>query len=110
MASSISSTTSKSGIENLDSYYQNLVNYTLMQEKVPLTRYTEQKDNITIKKAAYTDLKNKFDALQTAINKLRSNQYIICLETRAFRFCISINQQHHGGIRYGGFYRFCRNV
>jgi len=68
----ISSTTSKSGIENLDSYYQNLVNYTLVQEKQPLTRYTEQKDNITIKKAAYTDLKTKFDALQTAINQLRS--------------------------------------
>lgn len=74
MVSSISSTSSKSGVENLDSYYQNLVNYTLAQEKLPLTRYTEQKDSITIKKAAYTDLKTKFDALQTAINKLRSAQ------------------------------------
>ena len=73
MASSVSSTTSKSGIENLDSYYQNLVNYTLAQEKQPLTRYTEQKDTITIKKAAYTDLKTKFDALQSAINQLRSS-------------------------------------
>jgi flagellar hook-associated protein 2 len=72
MASSVSST-SKSGIENLDSYYQNLVNYSLVQEKVPLTRLTTQKDEITIKKAAYTDLKTKFDSLQTAINKLRSS-------------------------------------
>jgi len=73
MASSVSSSTSKSGIENLDSYYQNLVKYTLAQEKQPLTRYTEQKDNITIKKAAYTDLKSKFDSLQSAINQLRSS-------------------------------------
>ncbi|GAP22515.1 flagellar filament capping protein FliD [Leptolinea tardivitalis] len=73
MASSVSSSTSKSGIENLDSYYQNLINYTLTQEKQPLTRLTEQKDTITLKKAAYTDLKTKFDALQTAINKLRSS-------------------------------------
>jgi flagellar capping protein FliD len=72
MATSISST-SKSGIENLDSYYQNLVNYTLLQEKQPITRLTEQKDAITVKKAAYTDLKTKFDTLQTAINKLRSS-------------------------------------
>jgi flagellar capping protein FliD len=73
MASSISSSKSKSGIENLDSYYQNLIKYTLTQEKQPLTRYTEQKDSITIKKAAYTDLKSKFDALQNAINQLRSD-------------------------------------
>jgi flagellar hook-associated protein 2 len=73
MTSSVSSTTSKSGIENLDSYYQNLVNYNLAQEKVPLTRYTEQKDSVTIKKAAYTDLKSKFDSLQTAINQMRSD-------------------------------------
>ncbi len=73
MASSISSSTSKSGLENLDSYYQNLVKYTLAQEKQPLTRYTEQKDSITVKKAAYTDLKTKFDALQSAINQLRSD-------------------------------------
>lgn len=73
MATSVSSTTSKSGLENLDSYYQNLVKYTLAQEKQPLNRYTEQKDSITIKKAAYTDLKSKFDALQSAINQLRSS-------------------------------------
>ncbi len=80
MASSISSTTSKSGIENLDSYYQNLVNYTLTQEKVPLTRLETQKDNITVKKAAYTDLKTRFDSLQTAINKLRSTDISYDLE------------------------------
>jgi flagellar hook-associated protein 2 len=73
MASSVSSTTSKSGIENLDSYYQSLVKYDLTQEKVPLTRYTEQKDSITIKKAAYTDLKSKFDSMQTAVNQLLSS-------------------------------------
>ncbi len=79
MASSISST-SKSGIENLDSYYQNLVNYTLTQEKQPLTRLSTQKDSITVKKAAYTDLKTKFDTLQTAINKLRSSNTTYGLE------------------------------
>ncbi len=80
MVSSISSTLSKSGVENLDSYYQNLVNYTLAQEKLPLTRYTEQKDSITVKKAAYTDLKTKFDALQSAINSLRSSNSAYALE------------------------------
>lgn len=74
MASSVSSTSSKSGLKNLDSYYQNLVNYTLTQEKQPLTRLTAQKDSITVKKAAYSDLKTKFDTLQTAINKLRSSK------------------------------------
>lgn len=73
MASTISSTSSKSGIENLDSYYQNLINYTLVQEKQPITRLTEQKDAITVKKAAYTDLMTKFDALQKAMNKIRSS-------------------------------------
>ncbi len=77
MATSISS---KSGIENLDSYYQNLINYTLTQEKQPLNRLTTQKDTITVKKAAYTDLKTKFDSLQTAINKLRSSQTTYGLE------------------------------
>jgi len=80
MASSVSSTTSTSGIENLDSYYQNLINYALVQEKQPLTRYTEQKDTVTVKKAAYTDLKTRFDALQTAINKLRSSSTTYALE------------------------------
>ncbi len=80
MTSSISSTSSKSGIENLDSYYQNLINYTLVQEKQPLTRYEEQKDSIEVKKAAYTDLKSKFDALQSSINALRSTQSTYALK------------------------------
>jgi flagellar hook-associated protein 2 len=63
-----------SSISNLDSYYQNLINYTLTQEKQPITRLTTQKDEINVKKAVYTDLKSKFDTLQTAINALRSNQ------------------------------------
>jgi flagellar hook-associated protein 2 len=71
--SSTSTSSSSSGISNLDSYYQNLIKYTLVQEKVPLTRLTTQKDEINVKKAAYTDLKTKFDALQTAIKKLRSS-------------------------------------
>jgi flagellar hook-associated protein 2 len=79
MASTVSST-SKSGIENLDSYYQNLVNYALTQEKLPLTRLTTQKDDITIKKAAYTDLKSKFDSLMTSINNLRSSDSTFKLE------------------------------
>lgn len=72
MATSISSTSS--GIENLDSYYQNLINYTLTQEKQPITKLTTQKDQISVKKAAYTDLKTKFDLLQTSLNALRSSQ------------------------------------
>ncbi|NLF51672.1 MAG: flagellar filament capping protein FliD, partial [Leptolinea sp.] len=68
-------------IENLDSYYQNLVRYTLTQEKQPLTRLTTQKDDITVKKAAYLDLKNKFDTLQTAINKLRSSTSTYALKS-----------------------------
>jgi flagellar hook-associated protein 2 len=63
-----------SSISNLDSYYQNLINYTLTQEKVPITTLTKKKDEINIKKAVYTDLKSKFDTLQTAINALRSSQ------------------------------------
>jgi flagellar hook-associated protein 2 len=63
-----------SSISTLDSYYQNLINYTLTQEKQPITRLTKQKDEINVKKAVYTDLKSKFDTLQTAIKALRSNQ------------------------------------
>jgi flagellar capping protein FliD len=79
--SSTSSTSKSSGLSNLDSYYQNLVNYTLAQEKQPLTRLTTQKDQITVKKAAYTDLKTKFDAMLTAIKKLRSNDSTYALKS-----------------------------
>jgi flagellar hook-associated protein 2 len=63
-----------SSISTLDTYYQNLINYTLTQEKQPITRLTKQKDDINVKKAVYTDLNTKFNTLQTAINALRSSQ------------------------------------
>ncbi|HEX7557176.1 MAG TPA: flagellar cap protein FliD N-terminal domain-containing protein, partial [Leptolinea sp.] len=63
-----------SSISNLDSYYQNLINLTLNQEKVPVTNLTKQKDDITLKKSVYTDLKSKFETLKTAIDALRSSQ------------------------------------
>jgi flagellar capping protein FliD len=66
--------TTTSGISNLDSYYQSLINYTLTQEKVPLTNLTKKKDDVAIRKAVYTDLKTKFDTLNNAINALRSSQ------------------------------------
>jgi flagellar capping protein FliD len=63
-----------SSISTLDTYYQNLINYTLTQEKQPITRLTKQKDDINVKKAVYTDLNAKFSTLQNAINALRSSQ------------------------------------
>lgn len=66
--------TTTSGIKNLDSYYQSLINYTLTQEKAPLTNLTKKKDDVTVRKAVYNDLKTKFDTLNNAINALRSSQ------------------------------------
>jgi flagellar hook-associated protein 2 len=74
------SSTSTSGLKNLDSYYQSLINYTMLQEKQPLTSLTNRKDEIEVKKGVYTDLKSKFDALNTAINTLRSSQATYALK------------------------------
>ena len=78
-----------SSISNLDSYYQNLINYTLTQEKQPITRLTKQKDDINVKKAVYTDLKTKFDTLQTAINALTQQSGNLCSNRRTFGYCFT---------------------
>jgi flagellar hook-associated protein 2 len=66
-------------MSNLDSYYQSLINYTLAQEKVPVTNLTKKKDEITVKKAMYSDLKGKFDTLNSAIQSLRSSDATFAL-------------------------------
>jgi flagellar hook-associated protein 2 len=66
--------TTTSGISNLDSYYQSLIKYTLTQEKVPLDTLTKRRDEVSVRKGVYTDLKIKFDTLNNAINALRSSQ------------------------------------
>ncbi|MHC1782820.1 MAG: flagellar filament capping protein FliD [Anaerolineaceae bacterium] len=77
---STTSTTSTSGLKNLDSYYQSLINYTMLQEKTPLTTLTNKKDEVEVKKGVYTDLKSKFDTFNTAINTLRSSQSTYALK------------------------------
>jgi flagellar capping protein FliD len=62
-----------SSISKLDSYYQNLINYNITQEKQAITRLAKQKDDINIKKAVYTDLSTKFNTLQTAVATLRNS-------------------------------------
>ncbi len=68
------------GISNLDSYYQSLINYTIAQEKRPLTTLSNKKDDVTVKKSVYIDLKAKFETLNTAINALRSTQTTYALK------------------------------
>lgn len=63
-----------SSITNLDSYYQSLINYTMTQAKVPVTNLTKKKDDVTVKKAVYQDLKVRFDALSTSLKALWSSQ------------------------------------
>jgi flagellar hook-associated protein 2 len=61
------------GTASLDSYYQQLVNLQISNEQKPMDAITKQVDTLKIQKALYTDLKGKFDGLQSAIKALLSS-------------------------------------
>jgi flagellar capping protein FliD len=63
---------SSTGTANLDSYYQQLVNYQISMEQKPMDAVTKQVDTLKIQKSLYTDLRAKFDALQSSVKALLS--------------------------------------
>jgi flagellar capping protein FliD len=49
-----------------------MINDLMVIEKQPLTRLTKERDDITVKKTVYTDLKNMLDGMQSATKALIS--------------------------------------
>ncbi len=86
---------SSTGTANLDSYYQQLVNLQISNEQKPMDAVTKQVDTLKIQKALYTDLKGKFDALQSAIKALlRSDSFYSMTPGRS----VSINTSASQGV------------
>jgi len=59
-----------SSVGNLDSYFTNLISDLMTIERQSLTRLTDQKDTVTLQRAAYVDLKSKLDSLQSVTRSL----------------------------------------
>jgi flagellar capping protein FliD len=60
-------------ISNLDPVFTNLINNLMVLEQQPLTRLTQQKDDLAIKRAVYVDLKSRLDALKSSVSVLKSS-------------------------------------
>jgi flagellar hook-associated protein 2 len=60
-------------ISNLDPVFTNLINNLMVLEQQPLTRLTQQKDDLAIKRAVYVDLKSRLDALKSSVSALKSS-------------------------------------
>jgi flagellar hook-associated protein 2 len=63
---------SSTSLANLDSYYQQLINYQISNEQKPMDVVTKQVDTLKIQKALYSDLSTKFNSLQSSIKALLS--------------------------------------
>jgi flagellar capping protein FliD len=63
---------SATNVSNLDSYYQQLLESQIAQEKRPLDTIQFQLDDLKIQKAMYDDLSGKFDGFQDTIKALLS--------------------------------------
>ena len=72
MASTISSI--DASIKNLATTFQTAIKVSIEAESAPLKRVQTLKDNLNIRRSVYTDVKTNFDALQSAVQALISNQ------------------------------------
>jgi len=54
--------------------FRTAINATIQSESLPLTRTQTQRDQVTVRRSIYTDMKNNLDALQTATQALISTQ------------------------------------
>ncbi len=61
-------------IKALAPSFQTAIKAIIDSESAPLNRVQTQKDQIDIRKGVYTDIKNNFDSLQTALQALISTQ------------------------------------
>lgn len=67
-------------LTNLDSAYQQLINYQIQVESQPLTRLNTQKTQLETQRAVYTDLKTKLDQLRSAAKALLSTDTFYSLQ------------------------------
>lgn len=66
-------------IGQLDSTFTNLISNLMTLESQPLVSLNSKRDDLSVKKAVYTDLKDKLDALQTAIRTLKPSDAFFSL-------------------------------
>ena len=78
MSTSLYSTTNTSTAQ-LSSYFTSLVNNIMTMERQPVTRLKTQSDNITVQKAAYTDLSAKLTALHDSTKALMKSDAFFSL-------------------------------
>ena len=72
MATTVSSV--DASIKNLTTTFQLAIKSTIEAESAPLKRVQIMKDSLDIRRGVYTDVKSNFDALQSAVQALISNQ------------------------------------
>ncbi len=63
-----------SSMTNLDPVFTSLISNLMLLESQPLTRLTQQRDDLAIKRAVYIDLKSRMDALKTSVSSLKSDE------------------------------------
>lgn len=61
-------------MNGLDPVFTNLITNLMTLEKQPLTRLTQQRDDLAVKRAVYIDLKSRLDALKTSVTSLKSDE------------------------------------
>ncbi len=62
-------------VNQLDSYFVNLINSLMTIERQPLTRLEEQRSRLNVTVGVYQDARSKLVELQTAVYALMSNNY-----------------------------------
>ncbi len=72
MASTITSV--DDSIKNLATTYQTAIKAAIEAQSAPLKRVQAQRDTLDVRKGVFTDVKNNFDALQSALQALISSQ------------------------------------
>lgn len=72
MASTIASV--DASLKNLAPSFQTAIKSIIDSESAPLKRVQEQRDKLDVRRGVFTDIKTNFDALQSAVQALISNQ------------------------------------
>lgn len=67
-------------VNQLDSYFVNLINSLMTIERQPLTRLEEQRSKLNVTVGVYQDARSKLIELQNAVYALRSNNYTSALK------------------------------
>ncbi|PWH19894.1 MAG: hypothetical protein DDG59_01650 [Anaerolineae bacterium] len=67
-------------VNQLDSYFVNLINSLMTIERQPLTRLEEQRSKLNVTVGVYQDARSKLLELQSAVYALQSNNYTSALQ------------------------------